>query len=57
MATVRPGSQPVLLVVDVQVGVMNEAWDMAMTWLSYPGRRNGTAKAEAFDFAEPGGLR
>jgi nicotinamidase-related amidase len=27
MATVRPGNQPVLLVVDVQVGVMNESWD------------------------------
>jgi nicotinamidase-related amidase len=29
MATIRPGNQPVLLVVDVQVGVMNEAWDAA----------------------------
>lgn len=27
MATVREGNQPVLLVVDVQVGVMDEAWD------------------------------
>lgn len=27
MATVREGNQDVLLVVDVQVGVMNEAWD------------------------------
>jgi nicotinamidase-related amidase len=27
MATVRKGSQPVLLVVDVQVGVMKGAWD------------------------------
>lgn len=27
MATVREGSRPVLLVVDVQVGVMSEAWD------------------------------
>lgn len=27
MATVRDGSKGVLLVVDVQVGVMNEAWD------------------------------
>ena len=27
MATVREGSKPVLLVVDVQVGVMDEAWD------------------------------
>ena len=29
MATVREGSQPVLLVVDVQVGVMQECWDSA----------------------------
>jgi hypothetical protein len=27
MATVREGNKAVLLVVDVQVGVMNEAWD------------------------------
>jgi nicotinamidase-related amidase len=27
MSTVRPGKQPVLVVVDVQVGVMAEAWD------------------------------
>jgi len=29
MATVRTGNQPVLLVVDVQVGVMSGAWDVA----------------------------
>lgn len=29
MATVRKGNKGVLLVVDVQVGVMNEAWDAA----------------------------
>lgn len=27
MATIRAGNQPFLLVVDVQVGVMDEAWD------------------------------
>ena len=27
MATVREGNRPVLVVVDVQVGVMNDAWD------------------------------
>ena len=27
MATVREGSKAVLLVVDVQVGVMSESWD------------------------------
>jgi nicotinamidase-related amidase len=30
--------------------------NVAMTWLSYPGRRNGTAKAEALDFAALAGL-
>ncbi len=29
----------------------------AMTWLSYPGRRNGTATAEQVDFASVGGAR
>jgi nicotinamidase-related amidase len=28
-----------------------------MTWLSYPGRQNGTAKAEEVDFHAPGGAR
>ncbi len=31
--------------------------NIAMTWLSYPGRKNGTAKAEAIDFASVGGVR
>lgn len=31
--------------------------NIAMTWLSYPGRTNGTAKAEDVDFAAPGGAR
>ena len=31
--------------------------NIAMTWVSYPGRANGTAKAEAVDFATPGGAR
>jgi nicotinamidase-related amidase len=29
--------------------------NIAMTWLSYPGRKNGTATAEEVDFAAPGG--
>ena len=49
MATVREGNKAVLLVVDVQV--------VAMTWLSYPGRTNGTATAEAVSFETPGGAR
>jgi nicotinamidase-related amidase len=28
--------------------------NVAMTWLSYPGRRNATASAEEVDFASPG---
>ena len=31
--------------------------NIAMSWLSYPGRTNGTATAEAVDFASPGGTR
>lgn len=31
--------------------------NLAITWLSYPGRRNGTAKAEQVNFALPGGVR
>jgi len=31
--------------------------NLAMTWLSYPDRRNGTATAEEVDFATPGGVR
>lgn len=48
---------------DLENGVTIEAADIvrelntAMTWLSYPGRTNGTAKAEEVDFAVPGGTR
>jgi nicotinamidase-related amidase len=31
--------------------------NIAMTWLAYPGRKNGTARAEEVDFSVPGGLR
>jgi nicotinamidase-related amidase len=31
--------------------------NIALTWLSYPGRKNGTATAEEVDFAIPGGTR
>jgi nicotinamidase-related amidase len=31
--------------------------NIAMTWLSYPGRTNGTAAAAEVDFAAPGGVR
>jgi nicotinamidase-related amidase len=29
--------------------------NVCMTWLSYPGRTNGTAPAETVDFTSPGG--
>ena len=31
--------------------------NIAMTWVSYPGRKNGVATAEEVDFATPGGSR
>ena len=31
--------------------------NIAVTWLSYPGRTNGTATTEQVDFATPGGVR
>jgi nicotinamidase-related amidase len=31
--------------------------NIAMTWLSYPGRSNGIAAADEVDFATPGGVR
>ena len=31
--------------------------NIVMTWLSYPGRKNGTASVEQLDFAVPGGFR
>jgi len=37
-------------------GVVQEL-NIAMTWVSYPGRKNGTATAEEVDFATPGGKR
>jgi nicotinamidase-related amidase len=30
--------------------------NIAMTWLEYPGRKNGTATAAEVDFAKPGGV-
>jgi hypothetical protein len=29
--------------------------NVCMTWVSYPGRTNGTATAEKVDFSTPGG--
>jgi hypothetical protein len=52
MPTVRQGNQAVQLVVDVQVGVMNESRrppGSSATW-----RTNGTATAEAVEFGARG---
>jgi nicotinamidase-related amidase len=36
--------------------IINEL-NIGMTWVSYPGRTNGTATAEEVDFTSPGGVR
>ena len=43
--------------VRIEAARMIDDLNLAMTWLSYPGRRNGTATAEQVDFATPGGAR
>jgi nicotinamidase-related amidase len=49
--------------IEIENGVRLEAasivqeLNIAMTWVSYPGRRNGTATAEEVDFPTPGGSR
>lgn len=39
----------------IQASTMIDDLNIAMTWLRYPGRTNGTATAEEVDFAKPGG--
>ncbi len=41
----------------IEAARMVDELNIAMTWLSYPGRRNGTAAAGEVDFATPGGKR
>jgi len=41
----------------IEAGNVIDELNIAMTWLSYPGRTNGTATAETVDFARPGGAR
>ena len=49
--------------IQLESGVMIEAADVvqelniAMQWLAYPGRKNGTASAEQVNFALPGGVQ
>jgi hypothetical protein len=41
----------------IEAATLIQDLNIAMTWLSYPGRANGTATAEAVDFSMPGGAR
>ena len=43
--------------VKIEAANVSHDLNIAMSWLSYPGRTNGTATAEAVDFASPGGAR
>lgn len=42
--------------VTIEAATVVRELNIAMTWLSYPGRANGTASVEAVDFATPGGV-
>ena len=39
----------------IEASTVIDELNACMTWVSYPGRRNGTAPAEKVDFANPGG--
>ena len=41
--------------VTIEAATVVQELNVAMAWLSYPGRRNGVATAEQVDFAQPGG--
>lgn len=41
----------------IEAATVIEELNIAMTWLAYPGRANGTATAAEVDFARPGGVR
>ena len=41
--------------VKIEAADVVQELNIAMTWLSYPGRKNGAATAEALDFGRPGG--
>jgi len=43
--------------VKIEAASVIQDLNIAMSWLSYPGRTNSTANAEAVDFASPGGAR
>ncbi len=41
----------------IEAATVIDDLNIAMTWLSYPDRKNGTATAEEVDFTTPGGTR
>jgi nicotinamidase-related amidase len=41
----------------IEASTVIDDLNVAMTWLRYPGRTNGTATAEEVDFGKPGGAR
>ena len=41
----------------IEAASIVQEFNIAMTWVSYPGRTNGTAAAEEVDFGTPGGKR
>lgn len=41
----------------IEAATVIQELNTAMTWLSYPGRTNGTAGAAEVDFTRPGGVR
>ena len=42
---------------DADLVALDNNLNVAMTWVRYPGRNNGTAAADEVDFAVPGGKR
>ena len=51
-ASMEPGDG-----VRIEAANVIQELNIAMTWLSYPGRTNGTAGATEVDFMRPGGVR
>lgn len=41
--------------ITIEAATIVQELNIAMQWLSYPGRTNATARAEQIDFARPGG--
>jgi nicotinamidase-related amidase len=41
--------------ITIEAADVIEELNVALTWLSYPGRKNGAVRAQALDFARPGG--